>query len=82
MKRHAIGIAAALVLIGPSSIASAQTDTSTANYVTNGCRGFLSKDGRVDRRVVVAYIEQRPARMHEKFGLLAVEALQKAWPCR
>jgi hypothetical protein len=116
MKRHAIGIAAALVLIGPSGIASAQTDTSSANYVMNGCRGFLSRDGRIDRlvqglclgriqtigefgdffqvcmpdeailgqaiRVVVAYIEQRSARMHEKFGLLAVEALQKAWPCR
>jgi Rap1a immunity proteins len=33
-------------------------------------------------RVVVAYIEARPARMHEQFHLLATEALRTAWPCR
>ena len=33
-------------------------------------------------RVIVAYIEARPSRMHEAFGDLAVEALQEAWPCR
>jgi hypothetical protein len=33
-------------------------------------------------RVVVAYIEARPARMHEPFPVLALEALQAAWPCR
>jgi hypothetical protein len=32
-------------------------------------------------RVVVAYIEGRPARMHEDFRDLAVEALREAWPC-
>jgi len=33
-------------------------------------------------RVVVAYIEARPARMHESFPVLALEALRAAWPCR
>ena len=33
-------------------------------------------------RVVIAYIEARPARMHEPFKGLAFEALRTAWPCR
>jgi hypothetical protein len=33
-------------------------------------------------RVVVAYINQNPARMHEAFELLAIEAFRNAWPCR
>jgi Rap1a immunity proteins len=32
-------------------------------------------------RVVVAYIEARPARMHEEWRELALEALREAWPC-
>jgi hypothetical protein len=33
-------------------------------------------------RVVVKYIDERPARMNENFKLLAVEALQAAWRCK
>jgi Rap1a immunity proteins len=33
-------------------------------------------------RIVIAYIEARPQRMHESFGLLALEALTAAWPCK
>jgi len=33
-------------------------------------------------RVVVQYIDSRPARQHEDFLLLAREALQAAWPCK
>jgi hypothetical protein len=33
-------------------------------------------------RVVVAYIEARPSRMHESFYVLVLEALRTAWPCR
>ena len=33
-------------------------------------------------RVVIAYIEARPARMAERFNDLALEALRAAWPCR
>src|SRR5262245_66023343 len=32
--------------------------------------------------VVVKYIEARPERMHESFGMLALEALTAAWPCK
>jgi Rap1a immunity proteins len=33
-------------------------------------------------RVVVQYIDARPARMHEDFRELALEAMKAAWPCR
>jgi len=33
-------------------------------------------------RVVIKYIEARPERMDEYFGLLAVEAMRAAWPCK
>jgi Rap1a immunity proteins len=31
--------------------------------------------------VVVQYIDSRPERMHEDFRVLAVEAMNSAWPC-
>src|SRR5262249_54543595 len=33
-------------------------------------------------RVVLAYIERRPQRMHEDFHSLALEAMREAWPCK
>ncbi len=33
-------------------------------------------------RVVVKYIDDRPARLHEEFRGLALEALRAAWPCK
>ena len=45
------------------------------NPPATGARGQLV-------RTVVAYIDARPARMHENFGVLALEALRAAWPCR
>jgi hypothetical protein len=33
-------------------------------------------------RVVIAYIDSQPARLHERFSRLALEAIQKAWPCK
>ena len=33
-------------------------------------------------KVVVAYIDQRPERMHEQFESLAIEAVQQAWSCQ
>lgn len=32
--------------------------------------------------VVVDYLSKRPARLHENFKDLALEALRAAWPCR
>jgi hypothetical protein len=33
-------------------------------------------------RVVIAYIDSQPARLHESFNKLAAEAIRRAWPCR
>jgi hypothetical protein len=33
-------------------------------------------------RIVVKYIDDQPARLHETFSVLAREALQAAWPCK
>lgn len=33
-------------------------------------------------RVVVAFINQNPARMHEPFEALVIDALRGAWPCK
>jgi len=33
-------------------------------------------------RVVVQYIDNRPARMHEIFTVFAAEAMKSAWPCQ
>jgi hypothetical protein len=45
------------------------------NPPATGTRGQLV-------RTVVAYIDARPARMHEPFNQLALEALRAAWPCK
>ena len=121
MKRYAIGMAAALALLGQQGSASAQsTDIWSANSLMPGCRDAMSTDAAPNQlrayvkgectaairaiiffgqshlgvclpdratlgqaiRVVVLHIDQRPERMHERFELLALEALQKAWPCR
>jgi len=33
-------------------------------------------------QVVVQYIDSRPARLHDDFRALALEALRAAWPCK
>jgi hypothetical protein len=33
-------------------------------------------------RVVIQYIDARPARMHGDFRVLTLEALKAAWPCK
>ena len=116
-KQHAIGIAAAVALLGQHGSASAQSqDAGSANYTVPGCRDGMAGENRQPFRqglcggivqtilyfgrtsfnvcmpegvtmgqaitVVVAYIDQRPERMHERFETLALEALQHVWPCR
>jgi Ssp1 endopeptidase immunity protein Rap1a len=118
-KRHAIGIAAAVAVLGQQGAAVAQpNNVMSANYVMPGCRDAVNQNDNSDRiylrttcnsiirtmfyfskshfgicapgqstvgqaiRVVVAYVDQRPERMHEHFEGLALEALQRAWPCR
>jgi hypothetical protein len=48
---------------------------------TNLC---APQTGTLDQalRVVVQYIDGRPARMHEDFRVLSIEALLAAWPCK
>jgi hypothetical protein len=114
---HGIVIVAALMLSGGP--VSAEKDTTSANYVMRGCRGFLTDEGTHTEpflegwcagivhaalnylagdngnhcppngvtvgqsvRVVVRYIDARPARMHEDFKKLALEAMKAAWPCK
>jgi hypothetical protein len=118
MKRHAIGVAAAIALFGQQGGALAQPEVS-ANYAMPGCRALVAhrvgtgdlatlqgycggvivtifafgrthlgicppNESSIEQaiRVVVAYIDARPARLHENFSLFALEALQQAWPCR
>jgi hypothetical protein len=57
---------------------------ATIHYFGSSRLGVCMPDGvNVGQavRVVVAYIDLRPARLHERFELLAAEALHQAWPC-
>ena len=106
MKLSSLALAAACIamLSGPHD-AIAQDQSHTANYVMDGCRSFIARDGsenfkqglcggsvfavvsvgpgvclpqgvkdiRQVIRVVMAYIDARPARMHENFNTLALE---------
>jgi hypothetical protein len=49
-----------------------------------GERTFVRREVTNDQAVavVIKYIEARPERMHEPFGMLALEALTAAWPCK
>jgi hypothetical protein len=107
------GIVVVAAVASYCGAASAEEDTTSANYVIPGCRHFIERD-RIDpilqgwcmgmisglvylsddvctpsavvrtqsARVIVQYIEARPARMHEDFKKLALEAMRAAWPCK
>jgi hypothetical protein len=44
----------------------------------------LPRDATVDeaKQVIVEYLDKMPERTHDRFALLAVEALRHAWPCK
>jgi Rap1a immunity proteins len=79
----------------PACRDSLRRDTS-ATFQQGVCTGLIEGISYMDNsqcqpdgvtigqeiRVVVAYIDARPARMHENFRDLVVEALRAAWPCR
>jgi hypothetical protein len=46
----------------------------------NSCRPQGVVNAQV-MRVVLRYIENKPARLHENFRQLALEAMHEAWPC-
>jgi hypothetical protein len=52
----------------------------TVSPVLHICLPPQATDGQAIQ-VVIQYIDARPARLHENFTLLAIEALQHAWPC-
>jgi hypothetical protein len=77
---------------------SSTADKNTDLFLLGLCHGIISgvlymssllqvcePDGVThgqEVRVVVQYIDARPARMHEDFRQLAFEALKAAWPCK
>jgi hypothetical protein len=68
------GLAAAANI--PESFLQPWAKQSVCLDIPNGVTGFQMV------KVVVAYIDARPARMHENFQTLALEALRNAWPCK
>jgi Rap1a immunity proteins len=70
--------------------------SSNEIFVQGKCMGVISAIVSLDEavcsprgatqgqsvRVVIAYIDARPARLHEEFYKLALEALRDAWPCK
>jgi hypothetical protein len=44
----------------------------------------VPRDATVDeaKQVIVHYLDKIPEKTHERFALLAVEALRQAWPCK
>jgi Rap1a immunity proteins len=60
--------------------------TSTAlSRVTLKSAFFCAPEGSTiqqSMQVIVTYIDKHPERMDEPFVLLAISALQEAWPCK
>jgi Rap1a immunity proteins len=56
--------------------------TGLAYMIDDPCIPFASVPRSQLVRVVVQYIDSRPARLHEPFSKLAVEAIKAAWPCK
>jgi hypothetical protein len=67
------------IIIGVSRMALRARAQDAATYLCIDIPSGVTR-GQT-RRVVVRYIEERPARMHEPFWSLALEAMQAAWPC-
>jgi Rap1a immunity proteins len=67
VKGECTAVIRTIVFFGQSNFAICLPDQATIGQVI---------------RVVVLHIDQRPERMHERFELLALEALRRAWPCR
>src|SRR5712664_2725086 len=84
---YCAGIVMATTSMGISvKTALALEGAAYGGRVTPAFRSFLCMDipdGAImgqHVRIVIAYIDARPARMHEPFDGLALEALRAAWP--
>lgn len=60
------------------------TFKSTGPFYAKDVRMCVPEDATLGQmiRVVVKYIEERPAEMHLLFVALAMLALRDAWPCK
>jgi Rap1a immunity proteins len=88
LQGYCMGIVSEISHIG-FGVALAQSFTSYTNGVPEPiirkmyC--LVVPDGVTNNqmvRIVVAYIEKHPTRMHEDFRDLALEAIREAWPCK
>lgn len=83
------------VMAGCRAVVENKNTDANIIYMRGYCLGLISglSAGRENcapaevtngqlARVVVQYIDARPARMHEEFRKLALEAMKAAWPCR
>jgi Rap1a immunity proteins len=54
------------------------------SYVSQGINSCFPQGvtNKQLRQVVAQYIDKQPARLHEPFNKLALEALHEAWPCK
>jgi hypothetical protein len=79
---------AILLMAGGGMKSAVDTDPNRSGALHNLIRDRMCLDvpsaatGGQATRIVIAYIDARPERMHEQFSLLALEALRTAWPCR
>jgi hypothetical protein len=76
---HCLGFIEGIVSMGGSVGRSPAAAAAVPGLCLNPPAGSTVAQGV---RVVVAYIDARPARMHEFFVTLALEALRTAWPCK
>jgi hypothetical protein len=53
------------------------------NFLEDPYRSCPPKTATVGQhiKVVSAFLEQNPSRLHEEFDKLALEAMRQAWPC-
>ena len=84
------------VMVGCRNYISQSSTQNSGNFMQGFCVGMiqallvLRRDEICEPgvtlgqevRVVAAYIDSRPARLHEPFLSLAYEALKNAWPCK
>lgn len=76
------------VFLGGICVGTISTLATTINTLEKTAKGFtgicLPKAVTIGQevRVVVAYIDARPNRLHEDFADLALEALRNALPCK
>ncbi len=76
---------AAAVFLSASAASAVEDAILSADQMLPACTAFIADNAPSDIDGVFQAgrcIGLRPERMHEDFRALAVEAMQKAWPCK